>query len=249
MSDFKRKRLSGSTYRKKRLAKEAEHQKASGSIEKFILTSSNSIAPNSCITTAELSSCITSAKSTSCITTTESTLNQKLLLMENHEEKHDEEEEDMLMEEETPNQSIPETVSDDPADWKNLGISQHQLIIEKGSVQIKGINFPQDVNGRHFSDFHYQREMSNGEKLKRKWLVYSVKRDCVYCFCCYLFNSDIATNWYVQGFNDWKNISRTLKYHECSKNHVLCFEKWMELDIRLKKGETIDKEHQRLIEI
>lgn len=147
--------------------------------------------------------------------------------------------------------SIYKSVSDDPVDWKMLNSQQHQLIIERDPVQIKRVNFPIEAQERHFSNFYYKRIMSNGETFERKWLVYSEKSNCVFCYCCVLFNNSDSTarNWSVNGYSDWKNISRALKIHESSKNHLECVQKWMELDIRLKTGKTIDEEHKRLLEI
>ncbi|CAH0551169.1 unnamed protein product [Brassicogethes aeneus] len=99
----------------------------------------------------------------------------------------------------------------DPASWKNLNDSQHQIIIEKGPIQVKGIDFPKDDSGRHFSDLHYYRIISNGENVDRSWLIYSKRDDAVFCFRCLLFkNSDLnAKNW-SRGYKDWKNIHRNI---------------------------------------
>lgn len=138
----------------------------------------------------------------------------------------------------------------DPASWKNLNSSQYQIIIEKGPIQVKGIDYPKDDSGRHFSDSHYYRIMSNGENVERSWLIYSKRDDVVFCFCCLLFkNSDLnAKNW-SRGYKDWKNIHRSVKSHESSVKHMECFTKWKEMDSRLKLSKTIDEGHQKILNL
>nr|CAI5845880.1 unnamed protein product [Callosobruchus analis] len=49
------------------------------------------------------------------------------------------------------------------------------------------------------------------------------------------------------GVSDWKNISAILASHERSSEHMSSFQKWKELEVRLKKNKTIDEEHLRKI--
>lgn len=66
-------------------------------------------------------------------------------------------------------------------------LTQHFLerIIRTGPFQIV-ISFPKS-NGRSFSEFFYTKNMKNGEKVKRDWLIYSKILDAVHCFCCRIF--------------------------------------------------------------
>ena len=50
------------------------------------------------------------------------------------------------------------------------------------------------------------------------------------------------------GFNKWKNLTEALKIHENSKSHRIAYQLWIETEIRMKAGETIDKQEQKLIE-
>lgn len=73
--------------------------------------------------------------------------------------------------------------------------------------------------------------MSNGEKVDRNWLVYSLSADCVYCFPSKLFNleSNSKSNIVNIGFNDWKHLPETLESHEVSKLHYQCVTNGMNL--------------------
>lgn len=68
----------------------------------------------------------------------------------------------------------------------------------------------------HTSDFYCTK--ANGKKEKREWLIYSETSRKIYCFVCKLFSK--SSNKLITGYNSWKNISRDLKDHECSKEHI-----------------------------
>ena len=72
--------------------------------------------------------------------------------------------------------------------------------------------------------------------------------DKVFCFCCKLFkeegNETLLAN---DGLGDWRNIGKRLKSHESSNEHLMYMSKWIELDMRLHKNETIDKSVQEQI--
>lgn len=134
---------------------------------------------------------------------------------------------------------------DDPSNWDKIDQNFIDFVVERGPLRRDGDQFPKDTEGRHFTSFHYIRRLSNGEKKDRRWLVYSSASDKVFCFCCKLFaqgenNTLLATN----GLRNWRNIGQRLKSHEGSNEHIACMSKWIELERRLKKNETIDKSVQ-----
>ena len=142
----------------------------------------------------------------------------------------------------------------DPGKWPST-ITQgvRDILMQRGPHQVKGINFPKtkgsrkDDYQRGFSETHYSRKLINGEKLERPWLVYSISKDVVFCFCYKLFcvgerKSALARE---EGIRDWKNLSNTLTSHEKSPAHIDSFQKWKELDKRLASQNTIDAQHQR----
>lgn len=88
----------------------------------------------------------------------------------------------------------------------------------------------------------------DGEKQDRRWLVYSKSKDKIFCFCCKLFTHETFPPLLVTtGYGDWRNASHRLKNHETTYNHVVCMSRWIELEMRLKKSETIDKHLEEAI--
>ncbi|KAL9162552.1 hypothetical protein ABFS82_07G097900 [Erythranthe guttata] len=138
----------------------------------------------------------------------------------------------------------------DPANWDKLDRKRIDLIVERGPIRDVDVDFeyPLDGSYRHFSNVHYVRQLPNGEKHERKWLVYSKTVDKIFCFCCKLFKQEgNKTHLATDGLKDWKNLTRRIKSHEGSSEHIICVSKWIELEVRLKKNETIDKSLQEQI--
>ncbi|KAL4622082.1 hypothetical protein ACB092_06G271700 [Castanea dentata] len=136
----------------------------------------------------------------------------------------------------------------DPSQWKTIDIKLRDLLVENGPIRVDDLNFPIDKNSRHFSTTHYIRKLPNGEKHDRKWLVYSKDLDKVFCFCCKLFNSKSNTNQLANGgTKDWKNISSILKNHETTNEHITNMNTWIDLELRLLKNKTIDRNVQEQI--
>lgn len=137
---------------------------------------------------------------------------------------------------------------EDPAKWPVLDSKVIQIIIEKGPVQITDYNFP--ITGkRKFNPSSYFRILQNGEKISRPWLLYSRTKDAVFCFCCILFSNAQTKNQEHSltstGYKDWAHLSRLLKEHEGSMSHIICFNKWKDLDTGLKTQKTVDEHIQR----
>ena len=47
--------------------------------------------------------------------------------------------------------------------------------------------------------------------------------------------------------NDWKNLSAKLKSHETTNEHITNINDWIDLEMRLLKNKTIDKNVQKQI--
>ena len=133
----------------------------------------------------------------------------------------------------------------DPRTWDNLDNSKRDILIEKGPVRELNLVFPKDAIGRHFSYAYYSRDLTNGESVDRKWLVYCKHGDKVYCFCCKLFKSNKSKSFLASdGVRDWQRLSRKLREHESSVEHLTNMNTWNEVRLRLSKNRTINDDMQ-----
>ncbi|KAL5565837.1 hypothetical protein UlMin_029001 [Ulmus minor] len=152
-----------------------------------------------------------------------------------NEENNEEDEIDMETRDLNDNFSVSINMYD-PRRWENIDNNLRDLLVEK------------DENSRHFSTSYYMRKLSNGEKHDRRWLIYSKYFDKVYCFCCKLFSTKSnVTQLGNEGTKDWKNLGTKLKSHETSNEHIMNMSTWFDLELRLSKDMTTDREVQQRI--
>ncbi|KAM3684352.1 hypothetical protein ACJW31_11G037600 [Castanea mollissima] len=71
--------------------------------------------------------------------------------------------------------------------------------------------------------------------------------DQVFCFCCKLFESICIGQLCNEGTQDWKNISSKIREHETTREHITNMNTWLDLEMRLSKNKTIDKNIQEQI--
>lgn len=86
-------------------------------------------------------------------------------------------------------------LSKDPGLWlKILSSMNIELLIRNDSTYYNNSNnvFPKEKTGQKFSEPYFNRILLNNEKIKRDWLVYSVSKNSVFCFCCRIFNLNTA---------------------------------------------------------
>lgn len=83
---------------------------------------------------------------------------------------------------------------DDPRNWDEIGWNMQDFLVEKFPPRIDVILFPKDSTGRHCDALYYKQLIQNGETSDRKWLVYSISLDKVFCFCGKLFKTESVMN-------------------------------------------------------
>lgn len=231
MSDRKTKRESGAFYKKKRAKKAEELQVQKAALEKFLGSHKNQESCSNVPMAADDSITVD-------FPVDQSEIENKLpdAILPSHEK------------EKEANDKVDTDVDFDPAKWPKVLSNQiKQIIVEKGPIDIpNNFSYPVDENERHFSSKHFQLVLSNRERIKRTWLVYSVSEDKIYCFCCKLFSS-LSTK-FVTGYNDWKNLSYAINNHEKNFFHLRSFNDWSELLKRKRLNKTINAEYERLLQ-
>lgn len=120
-------------------------------------------------------------------------------------------------------------------------------LIKAGPNKIEVDNYPKNEDGSHFASSYYTRKLPNGEVFNRRWLVYSLSRNCVFCFCCRILDAKCTSKFVGDGFNKWKNLSESLSIHENSLSHKKSYQTWIETEMRLKTGKTVDKVELKMI--
>ena len=70
----------------------------------------------------------------------------------------------------------------------------------------------------------------------------------MFCFCCKVVRQARSKSHLANvGVNDWGHLSDKLKQHEDSLEHLTNLRAWVELRVRLRANQTIDKELQEQI--
>lgn len=136
----------------------------------------------------------------------------------------------------------------DPGSWPSTIPHQFRTtIVKNGPIQLKLQTYPRNAINRCFSDTYYIRKLTNGETQPRRWLIYSISTNSLFCFPCKLFRNS-GNDFCETGFADWVNSSDRLKMHERSVIHLEAMSTWLEMEKNLKLDNTIDKKQQILME-
>ncbi|XP_063788817.1 uncharacterized protein LOC134944173 [Pseudophryne corroboree] len=240
MADRKKK-LSGAQYRKRKAEKEKEQGKQEGSFLKYLRPQHRD---------DEGSSTSKIQPETETETTVLSTASQADKEYEEHTEDVEEEPCEVQLDQEVIQSESSSSFSySDPATWIKCDDNLRQILVEHGPEQVQQFKFPKDANKRRFLTNHYKRRLPNGDLMHRQWLQYSISNDSVFCFCCKLFSNytNPPSSLSDKGSKDWKNFTAILSQLERSNAHLVNFQNWKELEIRLKNKKTIDEEHMRII--
>ncbi|CAM8911310.1 unnamed protein product [Rhodiola kirilowii] len=134
----------------------------------------------------------------------------------------------------------------DPKNWDNLAPKWRDLLVKEGPLRDvltgKGPKDRSKTKKRRFTSEFYTMYLSNGEKHHRDWLVYCKDLDRVFCFCCKVFKTKRQqTQLAHDGIRDWGHLYHNLKQHERSSDHIAHYLIWVELRVRLKTNQVIDK--------
>ncbi|XP_065671898.1 zinc finger MYM-type protein 5-like [Hydra vulgaris] len=139
---------------------------------------------------------------------------------------------------------------DDPPTWPKINDSLRCSLVEHGAKQDKREVYPTtstSSENRYFSWF--EKNLPNGEKVNRQWLLYSASKNSLFCFPCILF-SNTKTSKFAdtsKGFSEWKQLNPRIPEHKNSCEHRNCFTSWKEMEKNLK-GRSLDKDIQNAIQ-
>ncbi|XP_012557633.2 zinc finger MYM-type protein 5-like [Hydra vulgaris] len=140
----------------------------------------------------------------------------------------------------------------DPANWPtHFSDNFRQFVIKNRPQQIEKYNFPRDRDEQKKKIFInlLQADITKWRRsLSFLAYIFSFKK-CIFCLCCKLFGKSKSSLPALEGsgLNDWKNIGALLSSHEKSYSHLVNFQMWKELDIRLSTEKTIDHINQQKI--
>lgn len=95
---------------------------------------------------------------------------------------------------------------------------------------------------RYPSKKYFTRELNNGEKVKREWLIFSKSTGKVYCYLCKLFAKNLDSNQFQAGFDGWHNMKYRVQSHEKSREHFDALQNM----IGSRKNKKIDSELLKL---
>ncbi|XP_025202740.1 zinc finger MYM-type protein 5-like [Melanaphis sacchari] len=129
--------------------------------------------------------------------------------------------------------NFSEILFDNPRSWYPINDKLRSILILHGPN--RGITAP-----KPFKNHWFLKQMNNGEKCDRTWMIYSEPNETIFCFCCILFGTkSSALIDPKQGFTNWKKMER-LREHENSSDHVKNFLEWKIFEKKLKNGGAID---------
>ena len=116
--------------------------------------------------------------------------------------------------------------------------------VKRPGAKIKGVS-------RQLSTAWFYHSLSNGDRVLRSRMAYSLSDGKLYCFCCRLFakyDKAPETSAFVTGFEAWWKLNTKIVEHEQSKDHLSCLENWKTLASGLQLQKTIDAATISLIE-
>lgn len=123
---------------------------------------------------------------------------------------------------------------------------QVEDIIRRGHTKMPTV-FPRDRNNENFSVSLLFKNLPNGERVNRDWLVWSKNKSALFCLPCRLFSTKTFNRSHLcsaEGFSKnlaWKKLYERLPSHENNDDHMQCYVKWRGLQMRVRNDSSIDK--------
>ncbi|CAL4160085.1 unnamed protein product, partial [Meganyctiphanes norvegica] len=138
---------------------------------------------------------------------------------------------------------------------KNISQKEIERYVTIGHIPLPQ-RFPKDAFKRKFPESILKSQIPNGEIHARDWLVWSQKKQALYCFPCRLFwykivknsNSDpdsylVSTLVSAEGWGvnvRWQKLYLRIPSHERGNPHKKCYLAWRELERRLVSGTGVN---------
>ncbi|GLV37934.1 hypothetical protein CBL_06364 [Carabus blaptoides fortunei] len=139
---------------------------------------------------------------------------------------------------------------DDPTDWPTINDKIRTILVSNGTTcSEENLSYPVSTDTRSFSYKGFFKTLSNGEQVKRSWLIYIKSKNTLFCFRSLLFSEDHHSNFanLTKGFNNWRHLCLRLRNHENSPGHRKCYVAWKDMERRLKEGKTINTDLEKQI--
>lgn len=255
MSDgYKRTHKSGSAKRRKKKQAQAEMKQMSGSLLRYVNKNSNAAAVSDDL--------VPDVPDIDC-NETDSEYEAEIVNVTNDDDLSTQQPHENIEEVFQPHSDAKDRInnnhdiSSDPALWGEVNTHLIQYYASNTPSQNLDADFEKservfgNVNPtkRQVQRNYFYREMANGEKVNREWLIYSPSTGKVYCYVCKIFQpqANNLTDGELQfqsGFNDWKNAGTRLSSHERSRFHITAISRMQDV----KSSARIDKEIVKQIE-
>eukprot|EP00794_Sanderia_malayensis_P003780 gene3780-biopygen3227 len=129
--------------------------------------------------------------------------------------------------------------------WASNGPTQCQRWTSPSIQSAREFKERGRIKNRYFSESLLHRNLPDGEKIKREWLLYSPSTGKVFCFYCKLFEGTNHSSMFSnEGFDDWKH-PEMIHVHERSSAH---FESIQSCRRWKTRQSLIDTKHQQQIQ-
>ena len=134
---------------------------------------------------------------------------------------------------------------------ENPSKSDIEEYVTKGHIAIPE-TFPKDINNKPFPESILSFRKVNGEKHLRDWLVWSHRKQALYCLPCRLLWSSVSATTAAspksalaspEGWpacKKWRKLFDRIPEHERSTGHRECYLAWRELQRRISSGTNIE---------